>query len=254
MVAGPLTRTANRATSAQAALEQMRHVKEFMKTTSRRPINFFGIPSNSTWILGLSLLALLPGCGSIETVKGDVVKVEKRSLPPDVTSFQLTLKGPGVATLKRSEMCPIEERRIWREVEMSKQSAALAVPQGIGCGALKLIEVGDRVFGKRDNTPSSCGSHITTERRLTGQNITGPWQTVRRKPCGKSGPVKPGGVIRISFIRTRSSHEYPVGAGGTVRFRREEIARMRIYFSILRNMEIEARYGGASWLQKLNLE
>ncbi len=199
-------------------------------------------------------MALLPGCGSVETVKGDVLKVEKRTLPPDVTSFQLTLKGPGIATLKRSEMCPIEERHIWREVEVNKQSAALSVPQGIGCGALKFIEVGDRVFGKRDNAPSNCGSSSTTDRRRTGRQITGPWQTVRRKPCGKTGPVGAGGVIRITFIRTRSSREYPVEAGGEVRFGREELARMRIYFSILRDMKIEARYGGASWLQKLNLE
>lgn len=209
--------------------------------------------------LGLALLAplglaLLAGCGSVETVKGDIVKVERRSLPPDVTSFHLALKSPGAAILKRSEMCPAQERRIWREVEVSKQAAALTVPQGIGCGASKIAELGDRIFRTGANAPSNCGSQSTTDRRPTGRQITGPWQTVRRKPCGDSGPVAQGGTVRITFIRTRSSREYPVGAGGAVRFGREELAKMRIFFSILKDMKIEARYRGVSWLQKLNLE
>lgn len=237
-----------------ATPEQMIRVKEFMKITSRRALKSIGFPSKIIWLLGLPLLTLLPGCGSLETVKGDVIKVDKRSLPPDVTSFQLILQGPGVATLKRSEMCPIEERRIWREVEVSKQSAAISVPQGIGCGALKFVELGDRIFSRPGNAPSNCGGQSTTDRRPTGRQITGPWQTVRREPCGKTGPVEPGGVVRITFIRTRSSREYPVEAGGAVRFGREELARLRIFLSILKDMEIEARYGGASWLQKLNLE
>jgi hypothetical protein len=228
--------------------------KEFKKMISQQALKLIKASSKNILILGPALLALLSGCGSLETVKGDVFKVEKRVLPPDVTSFQLTLKVPGVVILRRSEMCPVEERRIWHEVEVSKQSAALAVPQGIGCGAVKFMELGERAFGKPGSASSNCGSHITTDRRPTGRKITGPWQTIRRKACGKTGPVRPGGTVRITFLRTRTSREYPVGAGGDVRFGREALARMRIYFSILKDMKIEARYEGAAWLQRLNLE
>ncbi len=202
----------------------------------------------------MALLALAAGCGSVETVKGDVLRLDRRTLAADSKSYHLALKGPGLALLERVEMCPVQERRIFREVEVSKQSAALAAPRGIGCGLTKFAEIGYVFTPQGNNDPSNCRGYSTTNRRPTGRQITGAWKTVERKACGASGPVTAGGEVQITFMKSRTTKTYPLGEGGVIRFNREDLARLRIFFTLLRDMEIEARYRGASWLQKLNLE
>ncbi|HJP12991.1 MAG: hypothetical protein QF701_02205 [Nitrospinota bacterium] len=204
--------------------------------------------------LPLLLLALAAGCGSVETVKGDVVRLDRRTLKADSESYRLAGKGPGLAALRRVALCPVQERRIFREVEVSKQSAAAAVPQGVGCGLTKFAELGNVLSGSPGNPASNCGSYSATNRHPTGRQITGNWRTAERKVCGPDKAAPAGGEVHITFLKNRASKSYPVGEGGTVRFSREDLARLRIYFTILRDMEIEARYGGQSWLQKLTIE
>ena len=57
-------------------------------------------------------------------------------------------------------------------------------------------------------------------------------------------PVPPGDNVRVTVIRSREARDHPVGKGGAIRFSREEMTKFRIFFTILRDMEIEGRYKG----------
>jgi hypothetical protein len=206
------------------------------------------------FLSALALLALSAGCGSVKTVKGGVIRVDSRTLGPDIEGYRLDGKGGGLALLRKVALCPVQERRTFREVEVSTQSGALAATQGIGCGITKIAEIGYLITGSPGNDLSNCRGRSVTDRRPTGRKIKGPWKTVRRKSCGKTGAVPPGGTIRVTFLRNRSSKKYPVGPGGAIRFSEEDLVRLRIFFTILRDMEIEARYQGRSWVQKITLE
>jgi hypothetical protein len=209
---------------------------------------------NRTSLLFL-LAALAWGCGSVQTVKGDLIKVDRRTIGPDVEGYRLEGVEDGWAVLRKTSLCPVQERRTYREVEVRTEAGGLSAAQGVGCGLTKFAEIG-HIFtgGPGDQKVSNCMAHSITDRRPTGRTIPGPWRTLRRKKCGGSGPAPPGGKVFIRFIRTGRSKEYPIGAGGTIRFGGEDLARLRIFFTILRDMKIEARYRGASWLQKLTLE
>lgn len=202
----------------------------------------------------LSGTALLAGCGSVENVKGDVAKVDRRTLPADAAGFRLKGKPSGEAVLQEMKLCPVQERHTFREVRVSKQSGLIAVPQGIGCAFVKVGEIGNLMTGSPGGAPSNCRGYSSTDRRETGKNIAGAWRTVSREPCGGARPVPAGGTLSVHFTKTRTVKTYTIGKGGSVRFSREDLARLRIYFTILRDMEIDVRYRGAKWRQKLTLE
>ena len=201
----------------------------------------------------LSGTALLSGCGSVENVKGDVAKVDRRTLPADAAGFRLKGKPSGEAVLQEMKLCPVQERRTFREVRVSKHSGLIAVPQGIGCALVKVGEIGNFMTGG-GGEPSNCRGYSSTDRRETGKNIAGAWRTVRREACGEARPAPASGTLSVHFPKTRTVKTYPIGKGGAIRFSREDLARLRIYFTILRDMEIDVRYRGAKWRQKITLE
>lgn len=205
-------------------------------------------------LLLLAAIILIPGCGSVETVKGDVIQIERRTLASDRWSYRLTGKGADGAILQKVQLCPVQERRVFREIKVTRESGAISATAGVGCSFTKIGEFSERIFGHRVEKPSSCRGHSVTDREATGRQVKEPWKTVRREACGVPLTVPPGGKIRVTVIRSRESKDYPVGEGGTIRFSRETMTKFRIFFTILRDMEIEGRYKGASWRQKLSLE
>ncbi len=205
-------------------------------------------------LLLLSAVFLIPGCGSVETVKGDVLKVDRRTLASDSWGYRLTGKKPDSAILQKVQLCPVQERRVFQEVKVTRESGAISATAGVGCTVTKIGEFSERIFGQGVDRPSNCKGHSPTDREPTGRQIQGSWKTVRREVCGVPQPVSPGEKVRITIIRSREAKDHPVGEGGAIRFSREEMAKLRIYFTILRDMEIEGRYKGASWRQKLSLE
>lgn len=202
----------------------------------------------------LGLLTISVGCDSVRTVKGSVIQVDSRTLGPDTEGYRLVGKRGGHALLQKVALCPVQEQRTFQEVEVNTQFGAIAASQGIGCSITKFAELGYVFTGSPGNELSSCRGHSMTGRRPTGKKIKGPWKTIRRKTCGNAEITPPGRLIRITFLRNHSFKEYPVGYGGDIRFSVEDLARLRIFFTILRDIEIEVLYQGQSWVQKITLE
>ncbi len=202
----------------------------------------------------LPAVFLIQGCGSVEIVKGDVLKVDRRTLAPDSWGYRLTRKGPDSATLQKVQLCPVQERRVFQEVKVTRESGAVSATAGVGCTVSNIGIFSERIFGLSSERPTNCKGRSGTAREPTGRRIQGDWKTVRRETCGVPQPVPPGGKVRVIVIRSREANDHPVGKGGTIRFSREEMTKFRIFFTILRDMEIEGNYKGASWRQKLSLE
>ncbi len=205
-------------------------------------------------LLLLPFVFLIPGCGSVETVKGDVVKVDQRTLASDSWGYRLARKGPDSAILQKVQLCPVQERRAFQEVEVTRESGAVSATAGVGCTVTKIGEISELMFGLSRKRPSKCTSRSGTDRKATGRRIQGEWETVRREVCGVPQPAPPGGKLRLTIIRSRETRDYPVGEGGEIRFGQEEMTKLRIFFTVLRDMEIGGSYNGSSWRQKLSLE
>lgn len=207
-------------------------------------------------LLSFALLSslLLAGCGSVEIVKGDVLKVDRKTLPPDSWGYHLAPKGPDRAILENIQLCPVQERQTFQEVEVTRESGAVSATAGVGCTVTNIGKISEMMFGLSREKPAKCTSRSGTNRRATGRQIQGDWKTVRREVCGVPKPVPPGGELRLTLIRNRETRTYPVGRGGEIRFGREDMTKFRIFFTILRDMEIEGFYKGSSWRQKLSLE
>ncbi len=202
----------------------------------------------------LPAVFLIPGGGSVEIVKGDVIKVDRRTLATDSWSYRLTRKGADSATLQRVQLCPVQERRVFQEVKVSRESGAVSATAGVGCTVSNIGKFSERIMGLSSERPTNCKGRSGTAREPTGREIQGSWKTVRRETCGVPQPVPAGGKVRVTVIRSREATDHPIGEGGAIRFSREEMTKFKIFFTILRDMEIEGNYKGASWRQKLSLE
>jgi hypothetical protein len=204
----------------------------------------------------LTALALLPGCASTEIAKGDILRVDRRDLPAESQNHRLAHRAPrvGELVLERLRMCPVQERHVYQEVEVTRQSAALAAASGVGCGVQKFGEIANVMTGRNVVNTSNCGGASFTDRRPTGRTIEGPWETVRREPCGAGDPVPVGGRLNLTFLRSGERRAYTLGPGGSFRISADDLAQLRIYFTLLKGIEVEAAYGGATWRQKIDLE
>ncbi|MEK6710825.1 MAG: hypothetical protein AABZ64_09620 [Nitrospinota bacterium] len=209
---------------------------------------------STAWAILLLAPALLPGCATTEIAKGDVLRVDRRSLPPERESQRLVRRGPGELALERVLLCPVQERRVYQEVEVRRGSAALAAVQGVGCGVQKFGELANITSGRTVVQPSSCGGVSQTDRQATGGAIEGPWETVRREPCGAGEAVRAGERLSLLFLRGGERRDYTLGEGGAFRISKDDLATLRIYFTLLKDIEVEARYGGTTWRQKIDLE
>lgn len=199
-------------------------------------------------------LAALAGCAQRELVKGDVLRVEKKVLAQSRAGFRLVLLRPGELAVRRVGLCPVRERKIYEEVKVTRSSAAIAGVSKIGCGIQKLGEISTRVFGQGVERPSNCGGASFTDRRPTGKMIPTPWVTVRHEVCGIPQKIPAGGQLRIQFPRSRDARTYRLGPGGTFRLDGELLGKLRLYLTLLENVQVEATYGGYQWQQKINLE
>lgn len=204
--------------------------------------------------LALAALASLPGCASTELARGDVLRVDRRALPAEAQGHRLLLRAPGQLALERVRLCPVQERRIYQEVEVRRESAAFAAAAGVGCGVQKFGEIANLTSGRNVVNRSSCQGASFTDRAPTGKTIEGPWETVRREPCGPAQPARPGERLRLLFIRSGAEREYTLGEGGSLRVSPDDLAQLRIYFTLLKDIEVGALYGGSAWRQKVNLE
>lgn len=202
----------------------------------------------------LLVAMLISGCGSTETVKGDVIKVDHRTLNPDTWGYRLAPNGANSVILHKVELCPVQERKVFQEVKVSRESAAISATAGVGCTVTKIGEVSQKIFGQRVNDPSNCRGRSVTDREPTGRQITGEWETIRKEACGDPQPVNSGGKIRVLVRKSREVFEYILTNSGTIQFSKEDLAKLRLYFTILRGIEIEAYYQGATWTQQLSLE
>ncbi|MDA1000213.1 MAG: hypothetical protein O2807_06825, partial [bacterium] len=122
-------------------------------------------------ILLFLLLATLAGCAQREIAKGDVLRTERQVLANGRAGFRLALLRPGELAVRRVGLCPVQERKIFEEVEIIRDSAVLAGASKIGCGVQKLGEISSRVFGQGVDSPSNCGGASFTDRRPTGKTI-----------------------------------------------------------------------------------
>jgi hypothetical protein len=148
----------------------------------------------------------------------------------------------------------VQERRVFQEVKVTRESGAISATAGVGCTVSNIGKFSQRIFGLSSERLTNCKGRSGTDREPTGRQIQGAWKTVRRETCGVPQPVPPGGEVRVIVIRSREATDHPIGEGGAIRFSREEMTKFKIFFTILRDMEIEGNYKGASWRQKLSLE
>ena len=204
--------------------------------------------------LALAALAALPGCASTELARGDVLRVDRRELPPAATGHRLLLRAPGELALETVRLCPVQERRVYQEVEVRRESAALAAAAGVGCGVQKFGELANITAGRTVVSPSSCAGASFTDRTPTGRTLEGPWETVRREPCGGAQPARAGGRLQLLFIRSGVERAYTLGADGRFRIAPDDLAQLRLYFTLLKGIEVGAKYGEAAWRQKVDLE
>lgn len=204
--------------------------------------------------ISLSVFMMISGCGTMETVKGDVIKVDHRTLTPDTWGYRLVPKGSDSAILQKVELCPVQERKVFQEVKVTHESAAVSATAGVGCTVTKIGEVSQKIFGLRVDDPSNCRGRSVTDREPTGRQITGEWETIRKEECGNHQPVNSGGKVRLLFRKSREVFEYTLTDNGKIQFSREDLAKLRLYFTILHEMEIEVNYQGANWNQQLSLE
>lgn len=204
--------------------------------------------------LALALLSALPGCASTELARGDVLRVDRRELPAEGRGHRLVRRGPGEIALERVRLCPVQERRVYEEVEVRRESAALAAASGVGCGIQKFGEIANITSGRTVVYRSNCAGATFTHRAPTGRTVEGPWETVRREPCGVAEPARAGERLRLHFIRSGIERAYALDAKGAFRVAADDLAQLRIYFTLLKDIEVEARLGDALWRQKIDLE
>ncbi|MBI3127564.1 MAG: hypothetical protein HYZ11_08180 [Candidatus Tectomicrobia bacterium] len=200
--------------------------------------------------------AALGGCASTEIAKGDVLRVDRRELPAEGQGHRLLHRGPGAGAmaLETVRLCPVQERRIYQEVEVRRESAALAAVSGVGCGVQKFGEIANLTTGRNVVNRSSCTGESFTGRQLTGRTIEGPWEIVRREPCGAGEPPRAGERLGLFVIRSGERREYALGGGGRFQVSADDLAKLRIYFTLLKDIEVEASHAGKTWRQKIDLE
>jgi len=200
------------------------------------------------------LLGALSGCGGYELAKGDVVRIEKRTLAAGESGFRLRPVGPGRAVLERVGLCPAQERRVYQEVEVRRASGAVTGAQGVGCTIEKIGEVSQIIAGQRPRRAGNCMNVGATDRHPTGRTVTGDWETVRREPCGAREPVPAGGSVRVTFLRSGKGRELALGDGGLLRLPEEELIKLRLYLTVLKGVKVEVRYAGKTWRQAIDFE
>ena len=135
---------------------------------------------------------------------------------------------------------------MFQEVKVTRESGAVSATAGVGCTVSNIGKFSEMIFGLSRERPTNCKGRSGTDREPTGKKIQENWKTVRRETCGVPQPVAPGEKVRITVIKSRETRVHPVGKDGAIRFSREEMTKFRIFFTILRDMEIEGSYKGSS--------
>lgn len=205
-------------------------------------------------LLALPLLLLASGCGQRQIVRGAPVKIERRLLAPASFGYRLARRGPGRAVLRRTALCPYQERRVYRKVELRRESPAIVGARGVGC-ALRIVgEAFENLAGQRTGDITNCKGESRTDRRERAGRIIGAWKTLREQPCGEMTPLAGGGALRVRFLQTGTAKEYALGPNGVLEFPPKDLAELRLYLTILKDLRLHLRFRDKTWRQRIDLE
>ena len=116
-------------------------------------------------LLALPLLMLVAGCSQRQIVRGAPVRIQKRLLAPISVGYRLARQGPGRVVLRRTALCPYQERKVYQKVELRRESPAIVGARGVGC-ALRIVgEAFENLAGHRTVDVSNCKGERRTYRR-----------------------------------------------------------------------------------------